>query len=632
MLLKRLAEFADTVSAAASGDEPPPYYARKPVRFILDITGDGRFVGPELTDTADASNPDARLGVRRAVPSITRTVGISPALAVDNVEYVLGWFAEDPKETPAQAEKRVARVGKAHQAFRDLHHDWALKEPTGPGAAIAAFYREGEERRVPQPEKWTRGDLVAFRVAGEFAHETRSAARFWAGVAEGRKGSGQTGLCLVCGQHEQLLKTIPQQVPQRWLPGATQGASLVSVNEAVHGYELQKFLTHTPICANCGLKMMSGLVELLSNPKHSTTFSGQNARMAWWVLGGAEFNPMDELELCTEEQVQGLVGRPAGGQRGDLDDVSTFCSVTVGGNVARVVVRDWVEMPLPKVKRNIQAWFDDHEIVDYWSGTVTGVKVSQLARASGRWQAGRGAEAGTWAKFGASGEDRPQDVFRGLLNAALLGRPLPPRLLAHTVNRIRIDGRIDTARVALIRLALRRYPSDYLSDEHRERLTPTLNDDNNTPAYLSGRIFAVLDDLQRTVFQVAEQPLNTSFAERYLGRAITNPQVVLVAAEHTAAAWLRRLRGPLRRPSWAAAYQNRLDDLYARLDAKRGIPSGIVLAQKAEFILGYHQQRAALRAERIAAAANKSKTDLPPAPDEPATETPNAQGSEGDTE
>jgi len=48
------------------------------------------------------------------------------------------------------------------------------------------------------------------------------------------------------------------------------------------------------------------------------------------------------------------------------------------------------------------------------------------------------------------------------------------------------------------------------------------------------------------------------------------------------------------------------------MDDRQSIPSSAVLAQKAQFVLGYHQQRAALRAERIAAAANKNATDLPP--------------------
>ena len=95
-----------------------------------------------------------------------------------------------------------------------------------------------------------------------------------------------------------------------------------------------------------------------------------------------------------------------------------------------------------------------------------------------------------------------------------------------------------------------------------EGLTPTLNVERKHPAYVCGRIFAIMDDLQRTVFRVARQNINTTFAERYFGRAIDNPQVVLVAGRRNTTAWLKRLRGPLRRASWASAYERRLDELF----------------------------------------------------------------------
>ncbi|GAB3810834.1 type I-C CRISPR-associated protein Cas8c/Csd1 [Micromonospora zhanjiangensis] len=604
MLLQRLVQYADS-----SDDVDPPFYARKPVRWLLDITGDGSPAGA-LTDTAQPKEPGRKFGVPRAVPAVTRTVGVAPALAVDTVEYVFGWVDEAAKPD---------RVAKQRAAFRELTKDWAAAEPDGPAAAVDAFYRDGHDQTFEPPEGWKRSDLVAFRVDGELACAAESAIRYWATVAGGRKGSGQSGLCLVCGQDKPLLKTIPLQVPQRWLPGATQGASLVSINASVHGYELQKFLGNTPICLDCGLKFMSAFTTLLSSERHSTTLSGQNARLAWWVVGGSIFDPMGPLDQPNETDIQDLLAGPATGERGDLDENSTYCSVTVGGNVARVMVRDWVELPVPRIKENIRQWFDDHEIVDQWTGEVTRIRLVQLARAAGRWQRGRGGGAGSWAQFGSSGEDRPAGIYNALLRSALLRQPLPPKLLTHVINRIRQDGRLDPARVGLIRLALRRHPS--LTKAERERLTPTLNLDNPTPAYLSGRIFAVLDELQRTVSHAAKQPLNTTFAEKYFGRAITNPQAVLVAGERTAVAWLRRLRGPLKRPTWANAYQRRLDDLYAQLPQ---IPSGAVLAEKANFILGYHQQRAAMQAERTAAAAAKKSTDLPPTLDEVAPETEGA--------
>ncbi|MFG1886008.1 type I-C CRISPR-associated protein Cas8c/Csd1 [Micromonospora sp. NPDC049102] len=615
MLLQRLVEYAES-----SGEVTPPFYGRKPVRFLLYIAADGTPANVELVDFADPGTPGQRFGIERWMPNVTRTVGVAPTLAADTVEYVLGWVAEDGK---------ADRVAKQHTAFRELIRDWAAAEPDGPAPAIAAFYAGGHSSKVVTDGTWSRADMVAFVVDGQIATEHESAKRYWAGVAAGRKGLGRAGYCLVCGQVRDLLKTIPQQIPRRWLPGATQSASLVSVNEASHGYELTKLLAHTPICVTCGLTFMSSLTTVLSDERHSTALPGQNARLAWWLVGGSRFDPMAPLDAPDLEDARALLTTPHDGIDPGDDDLSTFCSVTVGGNVARVVIRDWVEMPLPRVKGHIRSWIDDHEIAD-WSGEVTQVRLTQLVRAAGRWQVGRGGAPGSWVKLGARGEDRPPGLQHALLRAALLDSPLPPRLLTHVLNRIRTDGRVDPARAALIRLGLRRRSRRLDDPESRtaefERLTPTLNLDNNDPAYLSGRAFAVLDDLQQTVFRAANQPLNTTFAERYMGRAITNPRVVLVNGQRTSTAWLRRLRGPLRKPGWARAYANRLDDIFAQIDTSRdSIPSTAVLAQKAQFVLGFHQQRAAMRAERIEAAAKKKNTDLPPASDDQPT-------TEGDAE
>jgi CRISPR-associated protein (Cas_Csd1). len=283
MLLRRLVEYAETTD-----DVIPPFYNRKPVRFLLYLTGDGRPVSIEMTDTADPSVSGQRYGVNRLVPAVTRTVGIAPALAADTVEYVLGWVSDDGGNPD--------RVARQHLAFQELIRDWAAAEPDGPAPAIAAFYAAGRASGILKPARWSRADLVAFVVDGQVACEHESARRYWATVAAGRKGLGRAGRCLVCGEVRELLKTIPTQIPRRLLPGATNSASLVSINEAVHGYELQKFLGHTPICVTCGLTFMSSLTALLDSERHSSTLPGQNARLVWWLVGGSTFDVMESLD------------------------------------------------------------------------------------------------------------------------------------------------------------------------------------------------------------------------------------------------------------------------------------------------------------------------------------------------
>jgi CRISPR-associated protein Csd1 len=581
MLLRRLVDYAEV-----SPDKvPPPYYKSQLVRWVLNLTPDGSPASEKLTDLADASDRATRNGRSHVIPSITKTSGIAPRVAVDSPEYVFGWVDDGAKPE---------RVGKAHQAFRALTDKWAAADPGGPAEVLQRFYTDGHADRFARDESCSRADQIAVRVAGEFLHETESARRFWAEVASSRKGSGATGLCLVCGIVGDLLKTVPQQLPTRLVPMATQTASLVSVNKPTHGFALQEQLVHTPICATCGLAAMSALERLLED-QWKSTLAGQDTRLAWWLTDGGELD-LDALDDPTPERVADLIGSATRGRenRGlGEDDLATFCAVAIGGNVSRVVVREWIELPLKRIQDNLRAWFADHEMVDAWTGAIEQVGVRRLAYVSGRWLTGKGGTSGPYAKFGASGADRPEGVHRALLRSALLGKPLPPKLLAHVVRRVRTDGRLDTERAALIRLALRRR----LTSSDREVYLPTLNPDNHQPAYLAGRVFAVLEDIQISAARASgDEAPNVTFADRYFARAVTSPAVAIVAGRRDAQAWLKRMGR--NRPAFAHKARARLDELLDRLAKAGGMPHGAVLADQAAFILGYHQQWADLRAER----------------------------------
>jgi CRISPR-associated protein Csd1 len=578
MLLTRLVELARTDQSM-----PVPFYADKTVRWVVELNPDGSLAAAHPIDLADSSDRARRNGSTHAVPSVQRSgTGSKPMLAVDTAEYALGWTSDSIRQ---------AKAANYHRAFQDLVARWHAAEGTPPAATLHAFYADGHATSLRRPEGLVGSQLVAFRAAGRFLHATESAQRFWAGEAQDRKASTRTGLCLVCGQPGPLLQTIPQQLPARLVPGATQTAALVSFNEATHGFDLRTQLVHTPICITCGLQAMSALERLLADAATSSRLPGQDARLAWWVTSQVAFS-LETLDDPDPRQVAELLGSAARGRPADTD-LAVFCGLVVGGNISRVVVREWIELPLGRVKANLGRWFLDHAMVESWTGEPRYVGVGRLAVVAGRWIPGRGNEHGRYARFGAPGADRPDGVYRALLSTALLRRPLPPKLLAHLVHRIRTDGRVDTERAALLRLALLRRPDI----PNREALMPTLNPAHRQPAYLAGRIFAVLEDLQQSATRArGDEALNTTFADRYFARAVTSPAVALVAGRRDARAWLKRLRRD--RPAWAANAERRLDELFAQLAEAGGMPHGAVLADQAAFILGYHQQRAATRTER----------------------------------
>jgi len=586
MLLARLVEYTRDHLIS-----PPPFYRAQKAQWILELRADGSPLTPTLTPLADPGDPLRKNGVEYVVPSITKTVGIEPKVALDNPEYLLGWIAKGAK---------ADRVAKAHQAFIDLIDQWVKSDPDSPARALHRFLTEGHVERFTEPEGWGRGDLILVRIhddsvpGGFFLHETGSAHQFWDRVAYSRKGSGNSGLCLVCGSMGKLLKTIPQQLPARLVPQASQSASLVSINKATHGFALQEQLTHTPICVQCGLAAMGALESLLDHQWRSA-LTGQNTRLAWWVTGEADLtlDPLDDPR-AHPEQVARILGAAARGRQAaplSQEDLSTFCALTIGGNVSRVMVRDWIELPLARIQENLAAWFTDHAIVDAWTGEVRYIGLGRMALASGRWLGDRK----IYAAFGASGADRPDGLYQGLLRAALLNKPLSPKLLAHVVHRIRTDGRLDTERATLLRLALVRRPGI----SRPEAYMPLLNPDHHQPSYLAGRLFAVLEDVQLSASRAGgDDAPNVTFTDRYFSRAVTSPAVALVAGRKDARAWLKRLRRD--QPGWAHRAEEILDELFSQLAAVGGVPHGAVLADQAAFILGYHHQRATTRAERIA--------------------------------
>ncbi len=208
-----------------------------------------------------------------------------------------------------------------------------------------------------------------------------------------------------------------------------------------------------------------------------------------------------------------------------------------------------------------------------------------------------------YADFGAKAADRPDGVHRDLIRAAIRGTPLPPSLLAHLVHRVCTDGRLDEPRAALIRLALNRSPF-----APEKPMSPDLDENNTDPAYVAGRVFAALEQMQ---YDASEGKLNTTYGDRFFAGAVLNPRAALVNGRRDANAWLRKLRRTRR--GVAIRHEQRLNELFGLFDAAVGLPARTNLRQQSMFLLGYHHQRAHHFASLHAAATAAAAT----APEEP---------------
>jgi CRISPR-associated protein Csd1 len=397
-----------------------------------------------------------------------------------------------------------------------------------------------------------------------------------------------------------LLDTLPQQLPRRLVPLATQNAALVSANKRIHTYDFSDSLTTVPICTDCGRRAVHNLELMLSDPKWSVIYGG-NSRLVWWTLGDRTIDLNAVLNIDDPATVHELLDRVRRGKgtTGLRLETDRFCALTLSGNVSRVMVRDWIDMPLSALEANVAAWFYDHELTSGHAGAGPHYPLIRLVLATGRWDRPKG----RYAELDARNAQRPPDMARELLRAALLQAPLSSSLLAHLVKRVRTDQRLDDLRAALLRLLLTRSPNP------RMEAPPVLDPANRDPAYLAGRVFATLESIQ---YAVSRDGPNTTFADRYFAGAIANPRVALVQGRQLATAWLKKIRRSA--PGTAVALERRLTELLDLFDAGAGLPGQIDLQRQAAFLLGYHHQRADDFRQARARAATKAE----PPEDQPA--------------
>jgi CRISPR-associated protein Csd1 len=312
--------------------------------------------------------------------------------------------------------------------------------------------------------------------------------------------------------------------------------------------------------------------------------------IVWWLREESGFDPtiIDEPTLG---DVLALLKEVHTAETGTIVEDNAFYALTLSANQSRVVVRDWMDVPIVEIKARLAAWFKDHCSADVWNDGPHYVPLKNMVRASGRWDKTRKQYVAGSAAHG---------LERDLLRTALRGAPPPPNLVTQVLHRIRNDHHIDLPRVAMLRLALTRPP-------YKENVMQGLDETATEPAYVWGRMFALLEAIQRR----ALPDVNATIRDRYFGLAMTQPAATMRLLRTNANGHLKKLIGKEQTRPAGRALDGRLANISQLIDRESGLPVHLDGRGQMQFILGYDQQRAADMAAARAAKAAKNSGDTP---------------------
>jgi CRISPR-associated protein Csd1 len=557
MLLQRLKEYADQRMHM-----PPVLYNERPVRYIVELDAEGQLLNPRPTDTADTSSPKTKRGQSHPVPDIQRAVGIKPLLLADKADYTLGIGNDDAKPE---------RIAACHNAYLELLTRCAQQTEATEVEAVLHFLQETPAERLELPSDFDRGALITFRVEDTFVVDLPVVRAFWAAQHTPNEEVATMMQCIVCGEQRPVLARLQGKI--KGVPGGQMsGTSIISANAlAFESYGLEASLI-APTCADCGERFTKAVNHLLADQSSRIMLGG--AAFIFWTREDVGFDLLALLDKPVTDSVRLLFDSARSGKQSAHVDQTAFYATALSGSGARVVVRDWIDMTVGAVQTNLRRWFAWQRIVGAFGEELRPLSLFQLSMATVR-----------------DSKDLSPTTPRALLSTALTGTPPPMSLLYQAVRRNRAEQKVTPQRAALIKLvfASRQFMQQ---EDAMAQLDPV----NTSPAYLCGRLLAVLEDIQRAAIPGAK----ATIVDRFFGTASSAPASVFGRLMRGAQPHLSKLERD--NPNAYRALQRRMETVAAQIS---GFPRTLTLEEQGMFSLGYYHQRAQQRAETIAASERK---------------------------
>jgi len=551
MILQRLCEFADRMP-----DQTPSLYSTLSFKWEIDLDDDGSYLG--ITELSSGDKKNRGLGI--LAPNIKRSgTKAPPQLLADNAKYVLGLGTGNPGESRHFVE------------FRKLVEDCEKATQEIAVSAVMKFLAKHQDTPIVIDKPIEASDNVVFRVGSTRPTDIPSVRKFW--LTYNTADDGNQMQCIVCGHTGPVDRTSPVAI--KGIPGGQPvGMALVSANRnAFESYGAEQAYI-APTCRNCGEGYANAINYMIRSDQHHVRIGPM--MFLFWTKDDSNINVPLLLSQPNTEQVKELIVSYQNRHEQYGVDVSAFYALSLSASAGRVVVRDWLDTTVPAVQSNLARWFGLQRIVEPYGTESHVFGVYGLA-------------ASLYLK---PNDQMVAEIPRALVRCALFGGNLPENVMVQAISRNRADQAVTSNRAALIKAVILSQMKGY-----EENYMEKLEEKCTTPAYLCGRLLAVIEVAQK----LAINPKST-LVDRFYGSASSAPATVFGnLLRDFQIAYMSKLRKE--KPGIHFALDNQAQDIMSNLD---GFPATLDAKEQAMFALGYYHQKADNRAQAKAKAELKA--------------------------
>jgi len=605
MLIRSLCDYYDIQSAR--GEAASDIMSEQPVHWMVMLTPDGRvadIIDKRIEESVPQKNGKVK-SVKKPIvvplPKRTQKTGIDANIIEHRPLYIFG-LNYDAKIglTP---DDKTDKARKSHEAFVKKN----LEFFDGIDSEIARAYVNFIKNWVPENEteneqlkklgKEYQGSYYIFALDGSpecKLHKDKAVLAKYEEImakAAAEAAESDDGIMMCPIEGERLRAARIHDKIKGIKGGNSVGAVLVNFNSSAFESYGKSQSMNSGISEKAMKKYTSSLNKLLADPMHHiysddmtvVFFAMKHDDKAECDLFSDYLNSSNAVtEDSTKADVKAVSeniyhkGQTGNAQALD-DDVDNGVDFFVAGftpNSSRICQKFMVRNKFGKIIDNVKQHQQDMAICGS-NGEIPLWRINK--------------ELVSPNSANAISPALQSDIFQAILN----GTNYPYTLLETVVRRVCTDSdtdsnnkiKINEVRAGLIKAFINRKAR---LNGDKEEITMSLDKENTNPAYLCGRLFAVLEKIQ---LEAADVKLNRTIKDAYFSSASSRPALIMPRLIDLSNYHLRKLK-----EGRVIYFSKLINEIMGKI--KDSLPTNLSIMEKGEFQLGYFQQNKDFFAEQ----------------------------------
>lgn len=585
MLIKALSDYYDVL--AAKGKILPDGYSKVNVHYLICLTPEGEikeiipYQKKIQNKTEKGKIKERWVPWPEEMPQRTEKPGIDSNIVEHRPLYIFGLNLDGEKLTP---DDRTGKARKSHEAFVKSN----LEFMEGIDSPVVNAYRNF--MMMWKPEDETENDKLlalgknygksgfAFCLMGYpdlMLHNDMQVRQKWEQIYPASFCGDETGYvtqCAVSGEEAEIARIHNK------IKGVHRGLATGSVLIGFNNPSENSYGNEQSYNSNISQKVMKKYTEalnfLMSSSMHKIILD--DVTIVFWAMDTSEkCEDMLMALLCgrsekmSAEDTEGMLKRMLkDGRKGKLaeerlqsldkiDPNVDFYMLGLKPNSSRLSVKFIYHRRFADILWNIAAFQKDLQMAEK-------LKPISFARMKEELRSPKN----TTEKINPA-------LLTKVFEAAIYGNRYPASLLETVVRRVKTDGDkgVNRIRAGMIKACLNR-------NYKKEEFGVALDKKNCGQAYICGRLFAVLEYMQR---DAANTKLNRTIKDAFFASASARPAMEFPKLLKLAQHHLKNVK--MRSPEY---YDRLLGEIIDKLNGE--FPETLSLQDQGRFIVGYYQQ------------------------------------------